>query len=82
MQHCSDINAAKNTETIGVGQTHDVKWAGRECKTPSGCSRGTVNPTRSRSIVGRLLENPTPSGVGGRQSFKVTARWIANSNSN
>ena len=31
VQNCRDINAAKNIETIGVGQTHDVKWAGREC---------------------------------------------------
>jgi transposase len=36
VQHCRDINAAKNIETIGVGQTHDVKWTGRVCKTPPG----------------------------------------------
>jgi putative transposase len=36
VQSCRDINAAKNIESIGIGQIHDVKWAGRECKTPSG----------------------------------------------
>jgi putative transposase len=34
--NCRDINAAKNIESIGVGRIHDVKWAGRECKTPLG----------------------------------------------
>ena len=34
--HDRDINAARNIESVGVGQTHDVKRTGRECKTPTG----------------------------------------------
>lgn len=34
--HDRDENAAKNIESVGVGQTHDVKRTGRECKTPVG----------------------------------------------
>lgn len=26
----------KNIESIGLGRSHDVKWTGRVCKTPSG----------------------------------------------
>ena len=38
VQNCRDINAAKNIESIGVGQIHDVKWTGRECKTHTGAA--------------------------------------------
>jgi putative transposase len=31
--HCRDGNAAKNIEHVGVGHTHDSKWAGRASKT-------------------------------------------------
>jgi putative transposase len=31
--HCRDGNAAKNIENVGVGQIHDAKRTGRECKT-------------------------------------------------
>jgi putative transposase len=34
--HDRDINAARNIESVGVGQTHDVKRTGREGKTPTG----------------------------------------------
>ncbi|NEO88635.1 MAG: IS200/IS605 family element transposase accessory protein TnpB [Spirulina sp. SIO3F2] len=34
--HDRDDNAAKNIELVGVGQTHDFKRIGRECKTPVG----------------------------------------------
>ena len=31
--HDRDGNASRNIETVGVGHTHDSKWAGRKCKT-------------------------------------------------
>jgi putative transposase len=31
--HDRDGNAAKNIESIGAGHAHDLKWAGRKCKT-------------------------------------------------
>ncbi len=71
---CGGINAVKHIESIGVGQIHDLKWAGRECKTSAGAvldelpSQLEAKPTRSRSIFGRLLENPTPFGEGGCQT--------------
>ena len=32
-RHDRDGNAARRIEQVGVGHTHDFKWAGRECKT-------------------------------------------------
>jgi putative transposase len=34
--HDRDGNAAKNIAKVGAGHVHDSKWAGRDCKTPTG----------------------------------------------
>jgi putative transposase len=46
-----DGNAAKNIERVGVGQSHDIKWTRRECKT--GLPAVPVEP--STLLIGQQL---------------------------
>ncbi len=51
--HDRDENAAKNIEAVGVGQTHDVKWTGRECKTPVGAVLDELSTRQEVSPLAR-----------------------------
>ncbi|MGD2179538.1 RNA-guided endonuclease InsQ/TnpB family protein [Lusitaniella coriacea] len=62
--HDRDGNAAKNIESVGVGQTHDAKRTGRECKTKSS-QLSELASERTKTPVGAVLgELSTHQKVG------------------